>query len=74
VDLQEAIDITRYRDDLLITPGTYTGEYTSGNANLIGTGYNVIFKPDVGKTSITLSESSRLWQYRHAQNFLIEGN
>ncbi|HHL9085392.1 TPA: phage head-binding domain-containing protein [Escherichia coli] len=74
VDLQEAIDITRYRDDLLITPGTYTGEYTSGNANLIGTGYNVIFKPDIGKTSITLSESSRLWQYRHAQNFLIEGN
>lgn len=74
VDLQEAIDITRYRDDLLITPGTYTGEYTSGNANLIGTGYNVIFKPGIGKTSITLSESSRLWQYRHAQNFLIEGN
>lgn len=74
IDLQEAIDVTRYRDDLLITPGTYTGEYTSGNANLIGTGYNVIFKPDIDKTSITLSESSRLWQYRHAQNFLIEGN
>lgn len=73
-DLQTAINATRYRDDLLISPATYTGEYTSGNANLIGTGYNVIFKPGIGETSITLSESSRLWQYRHAQNFLIEGN
>lgn len=72
--LQEAINNTRYRDDLLITPNTYTGQYTSGNANLIGTGYNVKFKPSPGSTSITLSESSRLWQYRHAQNFLIEGN
>lgn len=74
LDLQVAINATRYRDDLLITPGAYAGEYTSGNANLIGSGYNVKFQPGIGKTSITLSESSRLWQYRHAQNFLIEGN
>lgn len=73
-DLQDAIDATRYRDDLLVTPGTYTGQYTSGNANIIGTGYQVKFKPSSGETSLTLTESSRLWQYRHAQNFLIEGN
>lgn len=73
-DLQDAIDATRYRDDLLVTPGTYTGQYTSGNANIIGTGYQVKFKPSSGETSLTLTESSRLWQYRHAQNFLIEGD
>lgn len=73
-DLQAAIDATNPRDDLLITAGTYPGEYTSGNANLIGVGYGVNFTPGIGKTSLTLSESSRLWQYRHAENFLITGS
>ncbi|HIC4115760.1 TPA: hypothetical protein ACW4JH_000183 [Salmonella enterica] len=72
-DLQAAIDATNPRDDLLITAGTYPGEYTSGNANLIGVGYGANFTPGIGKTSLTLSESSRLWQYRHAENFLITG-
>lgn len=73
-DLQAAIDATNPRNDLLITAGTYPGEYTSGNANLIGVGYGVNFTPGIGKTSLTLSESSRLWQYRHAENFLITGS
>ncbi|AHN83356.1 tail protein [Escherichia phage Bp4] len=73
-DLQAAIDATNPRDDLLITAGTYPGGYTSGNANLIGVGYGVNFTPGIGKTSLTLSESSRLWQYRHAENFLITGS
>lgn len=72
-DLQSAIDATYPRNDLLVTTGIYTGEYTSGNANIIGAGYGTTFTPGIGKTSLTLSESSRLWQYRHAENFLISG-
>ncbi|WPK42217.1 hypothetical protein [Escherichia phage vB-EcoS-XT34] len=72
-DFQTAINSTEERNDMLITSGIYTGEYYSGSANLIGVGYGARFNPGPNQASFTLTESSRLWQYRHASNFLIQG-
>lgn len=72
--LQEAIDSSLPKNDLLVSPGVYTENVTLGNAQLKGVGGSVVIKPQGDfSTAVMAKLSTPHWQFRHSSNFEIDG-
>lgn len=72
--LQEAIDSSLPKNDLLVSPGVYTENVALGNAQLKGVGGAVVIKPQGDfSTAVTAKLSTPHWQFRHSSNFEIDG-
>lgn len=72
--LQEAIDSSLPKNDLLVSPGVYTENVTLGDAQLKGVGGSVVIKPQGDfSTAVMAKLSTPHWQFRHSCNFEIDG-
>ncbi len=73
--LQDAIDATADKGDLIVSPGETIENVQIGNANLKGCGPATVLKPSSDfSTVIQLNLSLPHWQFRDIGNFKIDGN
>lgn len=72
--LQDAIDATADKGDLIVSPGDTTESVYLGNANLKGAGPATVLKPSEDYSrAIQLNLSVPHWQFRRVGNFKIDG-
>ena len=71
--IQESINSSIPRSDLILSPGDHNEQITTGNANIVGTGYGSVLRASEASAAVSVTQSVPHWQYRRLANLKIMG-
>ncbi|CAM6492899.1 hypothetical protein [Enterobacter intestinihominis] len=71
--IQEAINNSIPKSDLILSPGDYNEQVTTGNANIVGTGYGSVLRASAASAAVSVTQSVPHWQYRKLTDLKIIG-